>query len=330
MDGSMGNKSGSMAGGRVALIVAGPVPQSVKVTLEPQFDLFVLPRPDAGLVTREMAGAARGAAVMGGAGAPFIAALPRLEIISSLGVGYDKVDIDVALSQNIVVTYTPDVLNEEVADAAIGLLLNTVRELPRAEAFLREGRWLEGAFPLTRGTLRGRKVGIYGLGRIGQAIARRLEAFGVAISYHNRKPVPDVPWHWEPTLLGLAHSVDTLVCVVPGGPGTAHAVNAEILSALGTNGVLINIGRGSTVDEAALAHALRRGVILAAGLDVFEHEPRVPAELLDLPNACLLPHVGSSTIHTRQLMGELVARNLVSWFSEGRAVTPIPKCAGSR
>lgn len=326
----MRNKSGSMAEGRVALVVAGPLPHSVKAILEPQFDLFVLPRPDAGLVTREMAGAARGAAVMGGAGAPFIAALPRLEIISSFGVGYDKVDVEAALSQNIFVTYTPDVLNEEVADAAIGLLLNTLRELPRAEAFLREGRWLEGPFPLTRGTLRGRKVGIYGLGRIGQAIARRLEAFGVAISYHNRKPVPDVPWRWEPTLLGLAYSVDTLVCVVPGGPGTAHAVNAEILSALGTNGVLINIGRGSTVDEAALAHALRSGVILAAGLDVFEHEPRVPAELLDLPNACLLPHVGSSTIHTRHLMGELVARNLVSWFSEGRAVTPIPECVGPR
>ncbi|RWE18116.1 MAG: 2-hydroxyacid dehydrogenase [Mesorhizobium sp.] len=326
----MGSKSGSLAGWRAALIVAGPLPQCVKAILEPRFDLFVLPRPDAGLVTREIAEAARGAAVMGGAGAPFIEALPQLEIISSLGVGYDKVDVDAALAKNIVVTHTPDILNEEVADTAIGLLLNTLRELPRAEAFLREGRWLEGAFPLTRGTLRGRKVGIYGLGRIGQAIARRLDAFGVAVSYHNRKPVPDVSWHWEPTLLGLARSVDTLVCVVPGGPGTEHAVNAEILSALGANGVLINIGRGSTVDEAVLADALRSDVILAAGLDVFEHEPRVPAELLDLPNACLLPHVGSSTIHTRHLMGELVARNLVNWFTEGRAVTPIPECAGSR
>ncbi|RWJ06104.1 MAG: 2-hydroxyacid dehydrogenase [Mesorhizobium sp.] len=296
--------------------------------LEPQFDLFVLPRPEAALVTAEMATTARGAAVLGGAGAPFISALPRLEIISSLGVGYDKVDVGAALSRNVVVTHTPDVLNEEVADAAIGLLLNTLREFPRAEAFLRQGRWLEGGYPLTRGTLRGRKVGIYGLGRIGQAVARRLDGFGVAISYHNRKPVPDVPWRWEPTLLDLASAVDTLICVVPGGAATAHAISGEVLSALGTNGVLINIGRGSTVDEIALADALRRGVIMAAGLDVFEDEPNVPAELLDLPNACLFPHVGSSTIHTRNLMAQLVARNLISWFAEGRVLTPIPECAG--
>ena len=187
-------------------------------------------------------------------------------------------------AKGVMVTNTPDVLTEEVADTAIGLLLNTVRELPKAEAWLRDGRWVkEGAYPLTRMTLRGRRVGIFGMGRIGRAIARRLEAFGLPIAYHNRRPVEGVAYDYHPTLAGLAEAVDTLISVAPGGAATEKAVDAKVLAALGPNGVFVNIGRGSTVDESALVEALASGTIRAAGLDVFENEPHVPQALIDLP-----------------------------------------------
>lgn len=228
------------------------------------------------------------------------------------------------------VTNTPDVLTEEVADTAVGLLINTIRELPRAEAWLRAGRWVaDGPYPLTPMTLRGRRVGIFGMGRIGLAIARRLEAFGLPIAYHNRSKVEGVSYAYHASLAELAANVDTLVSVAPSTAATDKAVNADVLAALGPDGVFVNIGRGGTVDQPALIEALGSGTIGAAGLDVFADEPDVPQALIDLPNACLLPHVGSATVHTRKAMADLVADNLVSWFEKGRALTPVPETANA-
>ncbi|MGB7431905.1 MAG: 2-hydroxyacid dehydrogenase, partial [Ahrensia sp.] len=209
--------------------------------------------------------------------AELIDALPNLQIISSFGVGYDHVDAAYAASKNIMVTHTPDVLDDEVADTTIGLLISTLRQLPKAEQWLRSGNWkAQGGYPLTPLTLRARTVGIFGLGRIGQAIATRLEGFGVAIHYHNRNPKDDVVYTYHPTLLDMAKAVDTLISIVPGTAATHKAINADILAALGANGVFINVGRGNAVDEPALAAALQNGTIAAAGLDVFYDEPNVP------------------------------------------------------
>lgn len=318
----------STSGEKIPVLATGPLSPRVTDALAARFEVLVLPKADAFLITPEMVTNVRGIAVMGGCTGAFIAALPRLEVISSFGVGYDAVDVAQAVKQDVIVTHTPDVLNDEVADTAVGLLISTIRELPKAESFLRQGRWAAGErYPLTRGTLSGRKVGIFGLGRIGQAIARRLEPFNVEISYHNRRPVAGVSWTWHPTLLDLASAVDTLICVAPGGAATHHAVNSAVLSSLGADGVLINVGRGSSIDELALVEALRNGTIMAAGLDVYEREPQVPQNLIELPNAVLLPHVGSASVPTRNRMGDLVVRNLISWFDEGRAITPVPECA---
>ncbi|MCQ8782010.1 2-hydroxyacid dehydrogenase [Mangrovibrevibacter kandeliae] len=273
--------------------------------------------------------AVRGMAIMGKVDAALMDALPQLEIISHFGVGYDGVDVAHAVSRGLMVTNTPDVLNDEVADTAVGLLLNTVREFPTAERHLREGRWTSGAYPLTPMTLRGRSIGIMGLGRIGLAVAKRLEAFGLPIAYHNRKPRTDVAYRYLPTLKDLAEAVDTLVIVAPGGAETDRAVNADILQALGPNGVLINVGRGTIVDEEALVEALESGTIRAAGLDVFAREPHVPERLLALPNAVLLPHVASASRATRQAMGQLVIDNLAEWFAKGEAITPVPEVSAA-
>jgi len=313
---------------RIAVLVPGKLSDHAAARISRTFEMIRMETADPRAISPEMAGKVRGIAAFGGINAAFMDALPRLEIIASFGVGYDSVDAAHAGKKGVMVTNTPDVLTEEVADTTLGLLLNTVRELSRAEAYLRDGRWVkEGPYRLTPGTLRGRKAGIFGMGRIGQAIARRLEAFGLTVAYHNRRRVEGLPYEYHDTLLSLAAAVDTLICVVPGGASTAKAVNAEVLKALGSNGVFINIGRGSTVDEDALASALRDGTIFAAGLDVFADEPNVPKALLDLPNATLLPHVGSASIHTRNAMADLVVDNLESWFSKGQPVTAVPETA---
>ncbi|MDZ5645640.1 2-hydroxyacid dehydrogenase [Nitrospirillum sp. BR 11828] len=256
--------------------------------------------------------------------AELMARLPRLECVAGFGVGYDAIDAKWAGAHGITVTNTPDVLTEEVADTALALILMTVRRLPQAERYLRAGRWLEKAFPLSP-TLRGRTAGILGLGRIGKAIAQRLAAFGVAVHYHGRRPQADVALPYHATPLDLARAVDVLVVVTPGGPETRGLVDGAVLEALGSDGVLINIARGTVVDEDALIAALRDGTILGAGLDVYAREPTVPQALLDLDNAVLLPHVGSATLHTRQAMGQLVVDNLLAW-AEGRPVlTPVPE-----
>jgi lactate dehydrogenase-like 2-hydroxyacid dehydrogenase len=240
-------------------------------------------------------------------------------------VGYDSVDTDATRARGVVVTNTPDVLDAEVADTAMGLLLMTVRELGAAERYLRAGRWAaEGAYRLTPHTIAGRTLGIAGLGRIGLEIAKRAEPFGLRIEYHNRRRRDDVPFPYHASLVELAAAVDTLMIVLPGGAATHHVVDAEVLAALGPDGILINIGRGSVVDTDALVAALTNGTIAGAGLDVYEDEPQVPQDLIDIETAVLLPHVGSASVSTRRAMGQLVTDNLISWFDTGKAVTPVP------
>ncbi|RWM82376.1 MAG: 2-hydroxyacid dehydrogenase [Mesorhizobium sp.] len=310
----------------VAILVPGQFNDHAVGRIDRTFNRVWIERPDASLVTDELRRSVRGIAAFGGINAALIDALPNLEIIANFGVGYDSVDARHAAQRGVMVTNTPDVLTEEVADTAIGLLINTIRELPRAETWLRDGSWArDGNYRLSRLTLRGRRIGIFGMGRIGLAIARRLEAFGLPIAYHNRRQVEGLSYEYHGTLKGLAEAVDTLISVAPGDASTEKAVNVDILSALGPNGVFVNIGRGSTVDEAALAAALANGTIAAAGLDVFADEPNVPPALLAAPNTSLLPHVGSASEHTRRAMADLCVDNLVSWFSEGRALTPVPE-----
>jgi lactate dehydrogenase-like 2-hydroxyacid dehydrogenase len=251
--------------------------------------------------------------------------LPRLEIIASFGVGYDGIDLAAAAERGIVVTNTPDVLTEEVADTALSLLLMTVRELSAAERHLRAGKWAaEGPYPLTA-SLRDRTVGIVGLGRIGLAIARRLDAMRVPVVYHARRRRPDAPYRYYADLVAMAADVNTLLVIVPGTAETRRMIDARVLEALGPDGIFINVGRGSAVDEPALIAALKARTIRAAGLDVFANEPHVPADLLALPNAVLLPHVGSASVHTRRAMGQLVVDNLRSWFEDGKPLTPVPE-----
>ncbi|MEZ2328527.1 2-hydroxyacid dehydrogenase [Mesorhizobium sp. RCC_202] len=310
----------------VAILVPGNFNDHAIGRIDKAFQRVRVERADPSLVTDEMRKSVRGIASFGGIDAAMIDALPNLEIIANFGVGYDSVDARHAAARGVMVTNTPDVLTEEVADTTIGLLINTVRELYVAEKYLRDGDWLKhGNYRLSRLTLRGRSVGIFGMGRIGLAIARRLDAFGLQVSYHNRRKVEGLAYEYHATLQGLAEAVDTLICVAPGGAATEKAINAEILSELGSNGVFINIGRGSTVDEAALAAALKNGTIAAAGLDVFADEPNVPRALLEAPNTSLLPHVGSASQHTRRAMADLCVDNLISWFTDRRPLTAVPE-----
>lgn len=275
---------------------------------------------------REVGPRIRGVAA-GGAGKAdraLIEKLPALEIIANFGVGYDGIDVKAAAERGIIVTNTPDVLTGEVADLALGLLLATVRQIPQVDRYLRAGKWLEKPYPLTT-TLRERKIGILGLGRIGKAIARRCEAFDLEIAYHGRRRQDDVPYRYYDNLVDMARDVDVLMVVAPGGDATYHIVNEEVLNALGPNGILINVGRGTVVDEKALIAALRDGRILSAGLDVFENEPHVPAELIAMDHVVLLPHVGSASVYTRNAMGQLVVDNLVSWFEGKGPKTPVPE-----
>jgi lactate dehydrogenase-like 2-hydroxyacid dehydrogenase len=256
---------------------------------------------------------------------PFLARLPRLQIVASFGVGYDHIDANAAARRGIVVTHTPEVLTEEVADTALGLLLCTVRELPQAERHLRGGKWRNGDYPLTRATLRNRIVGLVGMGRIGRAIARRLEAFGVPIAYHTRQPRREVAYRHYPNLVEMARAVDVLVVIVPGGTATRNLIDAKVLDALGPDGILINVARGSVVDEAALIAALKEGKIMAAGLDVFAKEPEVPEELLAMENVVLLPHVGSGSAFTREKMDQLMVDNILAWAEGKPPLTPVPE-----
>ncbi len=228
-----------------------------------------------------------------------------------------------AREHNIVVTNTPDVLTEEVADVAMGLLIATLREFVKADRYLRSGLWRTQNFPLSVGSLRDRKVGMVGMGRIGQAIGRRLDAARVPVVYHSRNPAAGVSYKHYPDLIEMAKAVDTLVIIIPGGAATAKLINADVLKTLGPRGVVINVARGSVVDEPALIAALKSGTILAAGLDVFDKEPNVPDELRAMQNVVLLPHIGSASVVTRNAMDQLVVDNLKAWFAGKPPLTPV-------
>jgi lactate dehydrogenase-like 2-hydroxyacid dehydrogenase len=250
---------------------------------------------------------------------------PKLEIVAAFGVGYDHVDANYAREHNIMVTNTPDVLTEEVADIAMGLLICTLREFVKADKYLRSGLWLTQQYPLSVGSLRDRKVGMVGMGRIGQAIARRLDASKVPVVYHSRNPAKGVSHKHYPDLIEMAKAVDTLIVIVPGGHGTNKMINADVMKALGPRGVIINVARGTVVDEQAMIAALKSGTILGAGLDVFEKEPNVPDELKTMQNVVLLPHIGSASVVTRNAMDQLVVDNLKAWFSGKPPLTPVPE-----
>ena len=319
-----------MSDTRPTVLIPGRIHPRVRERVESEFNAISIAKAaEAGSMDAQTRATITGVATMTAISAEFIDAFPNLKIIASFGVGYDAVDAKHAAKQGVMVTNTPDVLTDEVADTTVGLLINTLRELPKAEGYLRDGRWpKEGPYPLTPLTMRGRTAGIFGLGRIGLAIAQRLEAFGLSIHYHTRTKRSDVDYPWHDSLAGLAKAVDTLVVVVPGGAATENAVNADILDALGSNGVLISVGRGSTVDEDALIKALTERRIAAAGMDVFANEPNVPQALMDLPNVSLLPHVASASVSTRNAMADLVVDNLVQWFADRPALTAVPECAG--
>lgn len=266
----------------------------------------------------------RGIAANGEAkvGREFMARFPALEIVSVFGVGYDGVDVPAARERGIHVTHTPDVLTDDVADMAIALMLAVARNVVRADRFARSGEWKNGPFPFTT-KVSGARLGIVGLGRIGEAIARRAAGFDMEIAYHNRSR-KDVPYTYFGDIKSLAAAVDFLVMITPGGAGTRALVNADVLEALGPKGFLINVARGSVVDETALIAALKAGTIAGAGLDVFENEPNIPAELAAQENVALTPHMASGTLVTRTAMADLAFNNLQAHFSGKPVITPVP------
>jgi lactate dehydrogenase-like 2-hydroxyacid dehydrogenase len=318
-----------MAAEKAEILLIGAAKPVIVGGLEPSFIVHkLIEAKDQEAFLKEVAPRIRGIAIaytsnkIDGA---FMSRFPKLQIVSSFGVGYDHVDAKWAGEHGIVVTNTPDVLNEEVADTALGLLLCTVREFPQAERFLRAGKWLQGGYRLTPATLQDRTIGIVGMGRIGKAIARRLEAFGVPVVYHSRNPQEGVAYKYYPKLIDMARDVDTLMVIVPGGAATKNLINADILKALGPNGILINMARGSVVDEQALIQALKDRTILSAGLDVFVNEPQVPQELIEMDHIVLFPHLGSASVATRKAMDQLVVDNLKAWFSGKLPLTPVPE-----
>lgn len=253
--------------------------------------------------------------------------LPGLKIVGNFGVGYDSVEAKACAARGIIVTNTPDVLTDETADTAVALLLMTVREYAAAERHLRAGNWSASAYPLTPTTLRGRQVGIAGLGRIGKAVARRLEGFSVQIAYCGRRAQTGISYRYFPSVLAMAQEVDTLISVLPGSPDTDGLIDRAVFKALGPAGVFINIGRGSVVNEADLLDALQTKTIAAAGLDVFQNEPNIDPAFFGAPNTVLLPHVGSASQHTRAQMGRLLTDNVERFFTDGHVYTPVAECA---
>ncbi len=311
------------------ILQAGRLLPSLEAKLAAEFDTVLLAEqgdPAAFLAAHgaEFEGFVTSAGV--GVTADMLARLPRLRAISSFGVGLDKLDLAAAQARGIAVGYTPDVLNDCVADLAMALMLDVGRRISEADRFVRRGGWTTpGAksFPLAR-KVSGAKLGIVGLGRIGQTIAKRATGFEMDIRYHSRRPVAGVAWAHEPSLIELARWCDYLVVITAGGAATRHLVNDAVLEALGPRGFVINVARGSVIDEAALVRALADKRIAGAGLDVFENEPNVPRALFELDNVVLLPHIASGTEETRQAMADRVFDNLQGFFRDGRMVSPAP------
>jgi len=262
---------------------------------------------------------AGGASIVPGS---LIESLPKLEIISVFGVGYDGIDVAAAKRRGITVTNTPDVLNDCVADLAMGLTIAAARRLSEGDRYVRAGKWLKGPMPLAT-RVSGKRLGIVGFGRIGQTIAKRASGFEMQIAYHSRRPVADAPFKHYPSLVDLAKNSDFLVVITPGGKETFHLINEEVMRALGPKGILVNVARGSVVDEKALVKVLQEGALGGAGLDVFEDEPKVPEALFAMDNVVLAPHVGSATHETRTAMGNLCVDNLVLHFGGKPVLTRV-------
>ncbi|MFI5509042.1 2-hydroxyacid dehydrogenase [Mycobacterium sp. NPDC051804] len=307
------------------VLQVGPLKPSLAQTLQDDYAAYVLPDDPAEFLA-EHGSEIRAVVTSGrtGVDAALMAALPNLGAVVNFGVGYDTTDVDAAAARGVGVSNTPDVLTDCVADTAVGLLIDTLRQFSASDRYVRAGRWpVDGNYPLTR-QVSNTRVGIIGLGRIGGAIAKRLSAFGCTISYHNRHEVEGSPYTYVGSPVELAAGVDVLVVAAAGGAGTTKLVSGEVIDALGSRGYLINIARGSVVDEEALVSALIDGRLAGAGLDVFADEPNVPQELLSMDNVVVLPHVASGTVETRAAMEELTLRNLNSFLESGQLVTPVP------
>ncbi len=311
---------------RPVVLQHGRLLPALEAALAERYELLPLwqqPEPAAWL--REHGGRVRALATSAGVGADraLIDALPRLEMVSSFGVGLDQLDLDALRRRGLKAGYTPDVLNDCVADTAFTLLLDVARGASAADRFVRRGGWLSAKFPLAT-KFSGKRLGILGLGRIGRAIARRAAGFDMTIRYTNRSPALDVPWPYEPALVELARWADFLVIAAAGGADSRHLVDDAVLDALGPQGFVVNIARGSVIDEAALVRALVDKRIGGAGLDVFENEPAVPPALFALDNVVLLPHVASATVETRQAMADRVLANLEAHFAGQPLPSPVP------
>lgn len=304
----------------------GPLRPSLAHTLRTEYQAYVLPDGDRREKFLADHAAEITAIVVSGVtrvDPSLMAMLPNLKAVVNFGVGYDNIDVDAAAARGIGVSNTPGVLDDCVADTAVGLLIDTLRRFSAADRYLRAGRWVtEGNYPLTQ-QVSGSHVGILGLGRIGGAIATRLNAFGCSISYHNRRQLPDSPYRYADSPIELARRVQVLVVAAAGGTGTRHLVDREVLDALGADGYLVNIARGTVIDQDTLVEALTQGRLAGAGLDVFTDEPHVPAALTELDNVVLLPHVGSATVETRAAMETLVLANLDGFLQSGQLVTPV-------
>lgn len=310
------------------VLQVGPLKPSLAATLATSYDAMVLPDgPDRETFLDQQAASVGVVVTSGRFGVPgeLMARLPELRAVCNFGVGYDTTDVEAAAARGIAVSHTPDVLTDCVADTALGLALDVLRGLSAAERFVRRGDWASGAaFPLAR-RLSGKRVGILGLGRIGQAIATRFEGFGCPISYHSRREVAGSSYSYAATPTDLAATVDVLVVATAGGAATEGLVSREVLEALGPEGYLVNIARGRVVDEDALVELLVGGRLAGAGLDVFAQEPAVPHALLDLDTVVLLPHLGSGTVETRDAMERLTLDNLDSFLRDGTVLTPVPE-----
>lgn len=308
------------------ILQAGPLVPWLEETLARDYDLLQLHKqPDRAAFLAQHGARVEGLVTSArfGADRALLERLPKLRVISSFGVGYETIALAAARERGIPVGYTPDVLNDCVADTAFGLVIDVARRFSAADRFVRAGGWLKAPYPLTT-KVSGKRLGVVGLGRIGRVIAKRASGFDMEVRYHNRRPVADVPYAYEPTLLGLAEWADFLVVVSAGGAATRHLIDARALEALGPEGFLVNVARGSVVDEQALVKALQGKRIAGAGLDVYEDEPKVPSALFDLDNVVLLPHMASATHETRQAMAELVASNLAAFFATGRVPVAVP------
>ena len=301
--------------------MVGTLRGELDAKLRERYDAVPLDELDAAAAARAAVAVTSG---VWGVRAEHLDRMPGLGAVVNFGVGYDATDVAEAARRGVVVSNTPDVLTDCVADTAIGLVIDVMRRLSAADRFVRRGEWAEGRVPALARRVTGARVGILGLGRIGLAIAHRLAAFDATISYHNRRERTDVDYAYAASPLALAQACDVLVVAAAGGAGSRHLVTAEVLDALGPDGFLVNVARGSVVDERALVAALEERRIAGAGLDVFADEPHVPAALLGRDDVVLLPHVGSATVETRHAMVELMLANVDRFLADGTLVTPVP------